>query len=441
MLRYLRRRRGLAAVTAALLLVPAALAGDAVSGWSAEDKSITPLANGLGRGFFGIDLEDLGASGQLPEVDGLSSELMRVIGDPDGLASAGDPINTPSGPLGIPGSALQAYKKAEFLLATQQPTCRMHWSLLASIGRIESNHGRGGAVDAKGNTLEKILGPVLNGVGFAAIQDTDRGALDDDTQWDRAVGPMQFIPSTWAGYAADGNGDNVKSPHNFYDASLAAGKYLCSGGLDMSNDQQRGIAVFRYNHSESYVRTVLLWAKAYEAGVSTIPDGTGVTTGNNTNPNAQAAPAQTPIATTPAPPPERRVATPARRTRRPATTRRSRRSRRRVRRAHRRRTHHRTRRPTLLRTPRPTRRPTLLRTRRPTRRRIRRPTRLRSRLRRVRPTSPRRVRRPRVLRRNRPSSRRPARPRARSRPCKLMACQGLLPSTVGLTRSACSSRT
>ncbi|NRN67860.1 Membrane-bound lytic murein transglycosylase B [Kibdelosporangium sp. 4NS15] len=304
MLRYLRRKRGLAAVTAALLLVPAALAGDTVAGWSVRDDSITPLANGLGRGFFGIDLEDLGASGQLPEVDGLSDELLRIAGDPGALASSGDPLSTPSGPLGIPGKALEAYQKAATMLGTSQPACKMHWSLLASIGRIESNHGRG-QYDAKGNTADRILGPVLNGAGFAAIQDTDGGQLDGDLQWDRAVGPFQFIPGTWKAYASDANGDGVNNPHNMFDAALSAGKYLCSGGLDMSNDQQRAIAVFRYNHSDSYVRTVLLWAKAYESGVSVIPDGLGVTSGV-TNPAVQAAgtPAQqTPTATTPSPTP------------------------------------------------------------------------------------------------------------------------------------------
>ncbi|SMD15079.1 lytic transglycosylase domain-containing protein [Kibdelosporangium aridum] len=298
-LRYLRQKRGLAAVTAALLLVPAALAGDTVPGWSADDRSLTPVANGLGRGFFGIDLEDLGASGQLPEVDGLSDELLRLAGDPNALASGGDPINTPTGALMIPGKALEAYKKAADMVNVTHRTCNMHWSLLASIARIESNHGRG-QYDAKGNTIERILGPVLNGGAFAAIQDTDGGVLDGDRSWDRAVGPFQFIPGTWKGYASDADGDRVANPHNMFDAALSAAKYLCSGDLNMSNDQQRAIAVFRYNHSNSYVSTVLIWAKAYESGVTPMTGGTGGT-GVTIDPNAQAAPAQTPIATTPPP--------------------------------------------------------------------------------------------------------------------------------------------
>jgi hypothetical protein len=304
-MRFLRRKRGLAAVTAALLLVPAALASDTVPGWSLTDQPLTPMANGLGRGFFGIDLEDLGAGGDLPEVSQLSEELMRLADDPSALASAGDPINVPSGVPGIPGPAMLAYKKAEQILAVQLPGCRLTWPLLASIGRIESGHGRGGQVDAKGNTLEKILGPVLDGNGFAAIADTDDGSFDGNTQWDRAVGPMQFIPGTWKGYAADGNDDGISNPHNFYDAATAAGKYLCSGGFDLSNAQMRYQAVFRYNHSDSYVRTVLIWAEAYAKGVTEIPPGLGTGTGTTyPDPNAQASgpPAQEPIQATPPPP-------------------------------------------------------------------------------------------------------------------------------------------
>ncbi|WP_132119197.1 lytic transglycosylase domain-containing protein [Actinocrispum wychmicini] len=306
-MRFLRRRRGLVAVVVAVLLVPVAAAAD-TAGWvnAADAKPLVPVANGLGRGFFGMDLDDLGATGQLPQVDQLSDQLLRLAGDPGALASSGDPISVPSGPLGIPGPAKTAYDKAAALLATQQPNCHMPWYLLASIGRIESNHGNGGQVDAKGNALTPIYGPTLNGLGFAAVPDTDHGQWDADTQWDRAIGPMQFIPSTWEQYASDGNGDGVKNPQNFYDAALAAGKFLCSGGLDMANDQQRGIAVFRYNHSESYVRTVLIWANAYANNMTVIPPDTGVTnvanTTNNTpsnNPGTQQPPPQQPPTSTP----------------------------------------------------------------------------------------------------------------------------------------------
>ena len=119
--------------------------------------------------------------------------------------------------------------------------------------------------------MPHILGPVLNGGGFAAIRDTDGGSYDGDAAGTARSAPMQFIPSTWAGYAADGNDNGVSSPHNVYDATLAAGKYLCSGGLDLSNPQDRATAVCRYNHSDSYVATVLLWADAYANGFHPMP--------------------------------------------------------------------------------------------------------------------------------------------------------------------------
>jgi hypothetical protein len=132
-------------------------------------------------------------------------------------------------------------------------------------------------VDAAGNTKGPILGPVLDGAtGTASIRDTDRGALDGNAVWDRAVGPMQFIPSTWTVYAADGNGDGVKSPHNVYDATLAAANYLCAGGADLRTPRGLVAAVLRYNHSMDYVSVVLRWMQAYANSAVTIPDRTGV---------------------------------------------------------------------------------------------------------------------------------------------------------------------
>jgi hypothetical protein len=216
---------------------------------------------------------DLGATGKLPMTDELSAMLLADITNDSALGDSLNPFNDlPEGPLGIPGVMLQAYMNAEAKLAETKPGCRMTWSLLASIGRIESGHARGGSVDANGNATPRILGPVLNGgPGMAAIRDTDGGAFDGDTVWDRAVGPMQFIPSTWAGFAADGNGDGQSNPNNIYDATIGSGSYLCSGGGNMDDPTQRAQAIFRYNHSDEYVATVMHWATAYAAGVTPLP--------------------------------------------------------------------------------------------------------------------------------------------------------------------------
>jgi hypothetical protein len=246
-----------------VLLVAAAVAGEPIS----LASSATQVAGGVGDGLNGMtDPGSVSASGRMAEDDEIGADLLDGVDDIDKILELGQDV--PNGRLGLNGTMLRAYMEAAEALADTQPNCHLHWSLLASIGRIESNHARGGRLDTEGNTVPKILGPVLNGGGFAAIADTDGGRWDGDARWDRAVGAMQFIPSTWEGYASDGNGDGVRSPHNVFDATVAAGKYLCSGGMDLSKPQDRATAVFRYNHSNSYVATVLAWADAYARGVN-----------------------------------------------------------------------------------------------------------------------------------------------------------------------------
>jgi hypothetical protein len=175
---------------------------------------------------------------------------------------------------GIPSVVLNAYRVAATRMDNQS-SCGIDWSLLAGIGRVESNHGRygGATVASDGTSAPRILGPALDGQGFAFIRDTDQGLYDGDTVTDRAVGPMQFIPATWRSYAIDGNGDGVADPFNVYDASLAAAHYLCVAGGNLATDAGQRQAVLAYNHSDSYVNEVLALAHAYAAGipVSDIP--------------------------------------------------------------------------------------------------------------------------------------------------------------------------
>ncbi|MEZ5212747.1 lytic murein transglycosylase [Gordonia sp. (in: high G+C Gram-positive bacteria)] len=179
----------------------------------------------------------------------------------------------PSGPLGIPGVVLQAYKLAATRVAAESPQCKLPWFLLAGIGRIESGHAGGGNVDAYGNTRTKIRGPVLDGslAGNAVIHDTDGGRFDGDTGHDRAMGPMQFIPSTWASWGSDANGDGKADPDNIFDATYSAGRYLCAGVTDIMSSSNKVAAVLRYNRSMAYVNNVLGWAAAYATGV--VPTG------------------------------------------------------------------------------------------------------------------------------------------------------------------------
>jgi len=217
---------------------------------------------------------------------------------------------------GIPGIVLSAYRDATAQLAQSQPGCHLPVPLLAAIGKVESGHARGGRVDANGTAVPPILGPVLNGAGFAAIPDTDHGALDGDPVWDRAVGPMQFIPSTWRRWAADGNHDGIADPENVYDASLAAGRYLCADGRDLSTAAGTQSAILSYNYSDAYLRLVSAWLVAYQGGIAEVavvvtPGTPGATstpaTGTPTAapPTTTGIPATTapPAATTPKPPP------------------------------------------------------------------------------------------------------------------------------------------
>ncbi|WP_259334354.1 lytic transglycosylase domain-containing protein, partial [Streptomyces anthocyanicus] len=171
---------------------------------------------------------------------------------------------------------LRAYRAAETAVGRTDPGCRLPWELLAAIGKVESGQARGGAVDRNGTTLGRITGPPLDGRGFALIRDTDGGAHDGDTVYDRAVGPMQFLPSTWARWGADGNGDGRADPNNVFDAALAAGHYLCVGDRDLGRAADLDRAVLSYNNSRTYLRLVRYWLEFYSRGVHPVPDGEGV---------------------------------------------------------------------------------------------------------------------------------------------------------------------
>ena len=165
---------------------------------------------------------------------------------------------------GIPQRALEAYALADLVIDAEQSGCGIGWNTLAGIGAIESDHGRhGGAVlEGDGYPSPPIRGPQLDGNGNAAIGDTDRGAWDGDTEWDRAVGPMQFIPDTWSRWGADGNGDGVADPNQIDDAALAAARYLCHSGAMTSTEGWRA-AIFSYNHLDAYVNDVAAVANRY----------------------------------------------------------------------------------------------------------------------------------------------------------------------------------
>jgi len=176
--------------------------------------------------------------------------------------------------MGIPSRALEAYRRSVTLVGAADPACHIDWALLAAIGRVESDHARfgGNHLDAAGVAQPGIIGIPLDGTnGTARITDTDHGLWDRDTTYDRAVGPMQFIPSTWRVVGVDAAGRGVKNPQDMLDAAAATAVYLCSGHGDLTRPGDLRAAIMRYNPSDSYVRTVTAIADAYRHGVGALP--------------------------------------------------------------------------------------------------------------------------------------------------------------------------
>ena len=90
------------------------------------------------------------------------------------------------------------------------------WEILASLNFVESRYGR-------------ILGPSSAG----------------------AMGPMQFMPATWAAY---GDGGDINDPH---DSIIGAARYLSASGAP----ERMKDALWAYNHSDAYVRAISIYAR------------------------------------------------------------------------------------------------------------------------------------------------------------------------------------
>jgi len=97
---------------------------------------------------------------------------------------------------------------------------------------------------------------------LAAVHSVETGQRGDTSisSYAGAQGPMQFMPSTFRAYATDGDGDGVALINDVHDAIFTAAKYLASNGASSGN--VRG-ALYRYNHSYSYVEHVLSIARSF----------------------------------------------------------------------------------------------------------------------------------------------------------------------------------
>lgn len=168
---------------------------------------------------------------------------------------------------GIPVRALSAYVSAD--LRARADGCAVGWNTLAGIGWVESRHGsiHGSRIDDDdGVARPAIIGIPLDGTDETmAIADTDGGELDGDDVWDRAVGPLQFIPETWRRWAVDADGDGRADPHHIDDAAATAAAYLCRLDGSLAQPDQWVRAVRSYNDTLDYQLQVAAAAADYAA--------------------------------------------------------------------------------------------------------------------------------------------------------------------------------
>jgi membrane-bound lytic murein transglycosylase B len=123
----------------------------------------------------------------------------------------------------IPADYLTAYRAAG-------QDSGIPWTVIAAVGKVESNHGQ---LRAAG---------VHSGTNHAG-----------------AMGPMQFLRGTWQAYGVDGDNDGIKDVYNPADAIPGAAHYLKASGAP----RDLRAALFTYNHSTTYIDTVLSWAGRY----------------------------------------------------------------------------------------------------------------------------------------------------------------------------------
>lgn len=202
-------------------------------------------------------------------------EAVPVQGGPT-IADFADPtwVAQTSAATGVPERALQAYAGSVIAMQHLLPECNIGWNTLAAVGYVESRHGtyNGSTMDADGLVSPTILGPVLDGTIYGEIRDTDGGVLDGDAMWDRAVGPLQFIPSTWSGSGHDGDDNAIITPNDIDDAVFTAALYLCGAADgDMSDPATWRQAIATYNSAPSYAVAVAKAANRYAAAVEVTP--------------------------------------------------------------------------------------------------------------------------------------------------------------------------
>jgi membrane-bound lytic murein transglycosylase B len=168
----------------------------------------------------------------------------------------------------IPDKATAAYQRAESVIADARPQCHLTWTVLAAVGRVESDHGRadGGVLGLGGRVDPPSHGPTLDGrSGRPQVSDTDAGVLDGLRTWDRTVGPLNFLPATWEVVGVDGDRDGHRDPQDIDDAALAAAVVLCGKHHDLATSADLATALAILNPAPGFAAAVTDVAEAYDA--------------------------------------------------------------------------------------------------------------------------------------------------------------------------------
>jgi hypothetical protein len=253
----------------------------------------------------------------VPQEAGPPASVSAPLLGASGLRPAGLVLRTPGASERATGTGGVLWAAYELAARRVSARCHLQTSLLAAIGEVESGSLAGRGLDARHDVVPPVLGPVLSGGRVAAIRDTDGGLWDGNRMWDRAVGPMQFIPGTWRAWGSDGNGDGVADPQNVEDAAYSAARYLCAGGRDLSDIGDLRAAILSYNRSLSYLARVLELMGTIEPG--SLP-GLPILASTAPRSPAAAPPAAKPASSLSTPPASTSATPPATSTASPATS-------------------------------------------------------------------------------------------------------------------------
>jgi membrane-bound lytic murein transglycosylase B len=194
--------------------------------------------------------------------EGIPSTPIATLADPAWLSRT-------AAATGIPERTLEAYAGTAVRKTVTEPNCHISWNTLAAIGWVESHHGTifGGSILANGFASDPIYGVPLTGGAVQNIPDFDSGNFDGTAAFDRAVGPMQIIPQTWAAWHADGNLDGSEDGQQIDDETLAAAGYLCFSGGDLTTSAGWDAAVRAYNQAPQYILDIEAKANEYAAAI------------------------------------------------------------------------------------------------------------------------------------------------------------------------------